>query len=71
MAAIPHPVTAPLSFKVGTLSAAVAGETDTDTLSLRSARFGSPRPRSPAAGPASAATSWPTRALPLGPSRWA
>lgn len=32
MAEIEHPVTAPLSFKVGTLSAAVAGSADTDDL---------------------------------------
>ncbi|MFT3832878.1 MAG: hypothetical protein QM711_06095 [Micropruina sp.] len=33
MATVAHPVTTPLSFKVGTLSAAVTGSPDTDTLS--------------------------------------
>lgn len=33
MAVIPHPVTTPLSYKVGTLTGAVAGDEDTDTLS--------------------------------------
>lgn len=33
MAIVNHPVTTPLSYKVGTLSAAVTGSSDTDTLS--------------------------------------
>lgn len=33
MAVVAHPVTTPLSFKVGTLTAAVVGSSDTDTLS--------------------------------------
>lgn len=33
MAVINHPVTTPLTYKIATLTAAVAGETDTDTLS--------------------------------------
>ena len=32
MAVIPHPVTTPLSYKVATLSAIIAGSADTDTL---------------------------------------
>lgn len=32
MAIVPHPVTTPLSYKVGTLTGAVAGSADTDTL---------------------------------------
>lgn len=32
MATVTHPVTTPLSFKVATLSAAIVGATDTDTL---------------------------------------
>lgn len=33
MAVVPHPITTPLAFKVATLTAAVTGSADTDTLS--------------------------------------